>query len=637
MAPLFVGSNSDDSRIRSDRVGLAASTSNPASADTGDVYYNSTDNKLNVYDGSDWAEAGGGGTLSGIASGTIPNGATVIINTDGTVSAVTETITNALNPGSSVVFESATTGTSGGAAYDSANQKVVIVYRDSGNSSQGTAVVGTVSGNSISFGTPVVFETGTTTESRVVYDSTNEKVVIAFMDDYGKAVVGTVSGTSISFGSITTFESATLSNLEMAYDSSNQRVVIIWRKNDGVDFYGWSIVGTVSGTSISFGTKVVFYNGGTIYDYKIAYDSSNQKVVIAYKAGGNSDYGTAIVGTVSGTSISYGTSVVYESAASSYNAIVYDSSNQKVVIAYRDGGNSSYGTAVVGTVSGTSISFGSATVFESANSSDFAATFDSTNNKVVVAYADGGNSSYGTAVVGTVSGTDISFGTPVVFESASISHTTATFDSVNGKVVIAYQDQGNSNYGTVIVGTVSGTSISFGTAVVFNSSSTSEISAIYDSSKEKVVISYRSNGNSNYGTAIVGTVSGTSISFGSEFTFESASTEKISSTYDSTNGKAVVAYQDGGNSSYGTAAVIATDTLETNLTAENFIGFSDAAYSNGATANIQIISSIDDAQSGLTTGSKFYVQNDGTLGTTAGDPSVFAGTAVSGTEILIKQ
>ena len=53
MAPLFVGSNSDDSRIRSDRVGLAASTSNPASADTGDVYYNSTDNKLNVYDGSD--------------------------------------------------------------------------------------------------------------------------------------------------------------------------------------------------------------------------------------------------------------------------------------------------------------------------------------------------------------------------------------------------------------------------------------------------------------------------------------------------------------------------------------------------------------------------------------------------------
>ena len=34
------------------------------------------------------------------------------------------------------------------------NQKVVVVYRDNGNSYYGTAVVGTVSGTSISFGTP---------------------------------------------------------------------------------------------------------------------------------------------------------------------------------------------------------------------------------------------------------------------------------------------------------------------------------------------------------------------------------------------------------------------------------------------------------------------------------------------------
>ena len=57
------------------------------------------------------------------------------------------------------------------------------------------------------------------------------------------------------------------------------------------------------------------------------------------------------------------------------------------------------------------------------------------------------NSDYGTAVVGTVSGTSISFGTPVVFESADISGISATFDSSNGKVVIAYMDSGNSDYG----------------------------------------------------------------------------------------------------------------------------------------------------------------------------------------------
>ena len=75
----------------------------------------------------------------------------------------------------------------------------------------------------------------------------------------------------------------------------------------------------------------------------------------------------------------------------------------------------------------------------------------------------------------------------------------------------------------------------------------------------------------------------------------------------------------------------------TTLTTENFIGFSDAAYTNGQTATVQIITALDDAQSGLTTGSKHYVQNDGTLSTTAGSPSVLAGTAISDTEIIVKQ
>ena len=37
----------------------------------------------------------------------------------------------------------------------------------------------------------------------------------------------------------------------------------------------------------------------------------------------------------------------------------------------------------------------------------------------------------------------------------------ASYDPSTGKVVIAYQNWDNSQYGTVIVGTVSGTSINF--------------------------------------------------------------------------------------------------------------------------------------------------------------------------------
>jgi hypothetical protein len=362
------------------------------------------------------------------------------------------------------------------------------------------------------------------------------------------------------------------------------------------------------------------------------FDSNLNKVVIAYRDAGNSYYGTAIVGTVSGTSISFGTPVVFESAYSSYISATFDSNLNKVVIAYRDAGNSNYGTAIVGTISGTSISFGTPVVFESADSSYISATFDSNLNKVVIAYQDVGNSYYGTAIVGTVSGTSISFGTPVVFESASSRYISATFDSNLNKVVIAYQDAGNSYYGTAIVGTVSGTSISFGTPVVFESAGSYYISATFDSNLNKVVIAYQDVGNSGFGTAIVGTVSGTSISFGTPVVFESADSSYISATFDSNLNKVVIAYSDAGNSGFGTATVFATLTT----TAHEWIGISSGDYSDAEEAIIFTLGDIADNQTGLTTNNVYYVDVDGTL-TTNSTGGYKIGRALSATKLLITE
>lgn len=89
-------------------------------------------------------------------------------------------------------------------------------------------------------------------------------------------------------------------------------------------------------------------------------------------------------------------------------------------------------------------------------------------------------------------------------------------------MVVVYEDDDNSDYGTAVVGTVSGTSISFGSAVVFASVNTGDPFAVYDSGAQQVVIAYKNNSFAAYGTAISGTVSGTSISFGSAVVFESA-------------------------------------------------------------------------------------------------------------------
>ncbi|MBS61306.1 MAG: hypothetical protein CL606_08410 [Anaerolineaceae bacterium] len=469
------------------------------------------------------------GVKNFVASGAIDNGAAVILNTDGTVGIVTLTTSDTPEAGTPVFYDSPNSLYYNAVAYDSTNDKVVIAYADNSNSLKGKAIVGTVSGSSISFGTAVEFESGAT--------------------DY---------------------------------------------------------------------PRVTFVGSG--------------KVVIAYRDDDNNAYGTAVVGTVSGTSISFGTPVVFESAIINDSSITYDSTNDRVVITYKDQGNNNYGTAIVGTVSGTSISFGTAVVFESAASTTTSAVFDTTNDKVVIAYQDAINSEYGTAIVGTVSGTSISFGTAAVFESATTTVVQAAYVG-SGKVVIAYRDYGNSDYGTAVVGTVSGTSISYGTPVVFNSANSTFITVSYDSTNDKVVISYRDWGNSSYGTSILGTVSGTSISFGTPVVFESDTIGYTSSAYDPDNGKTVIVYR---SSSKGTAVVLSSTSSATNLTAENYIGIAGEAIANAATGKVTVLGGVNSGQSGLTTAKKYYVGQTGILTTTADTPSVVAGTSISDTKILVR-
>jgi hypothetical protein len=425
-------------------------------------------------------------------------------------------------------------------------------------------------------------------------------------------------------GSLAVFESANSNNISATYNSTNNKIVIAYTDN-GNSAYGTAVVGTVSGTSISFGSPTVFESANS-NNISATYNSTNNKIVIAYADNGNSGYGTAKVGTVSGTSISFGSPTVYNSASSWHNKTTYDSTNNKIVVAYRDFGNSSYGTAKVGTISGTSISFGSPTVFESAPVAYVPITYNSTNNKIVITYTDFGNSSYGTAIVGTVSGTSISFGSPTVYNSASTVYQDVTYDSTNNKIVVAYRDGGNSSYGTAKVGTISGTSISFGSATVYVSASLdSDPSVTHDVANNKTIIFYPNSGNSNRGTAIAGTISGTSISFGSPTVFGPPNSFSNSATYNSTNGIVVNAFE--GSSSYGTAVTYQPGSTNS----ADFIGITAEAISNTATGAVNVYGGINEAQTGLTIGSDYYVQNDGSISTTSS--AVKIGQAISATTI----
>ena len=467
-----------------------------------------------------------------------------------------------------------------------------------------------------------------------VASGTIDNGATVIIKDDGTVGIVTQTGSAASVGSESVFVSASSHEYALTYDSDDNKIVVIYR--DGADNYGRARVGTVSGTSISWGTAVEFNGASTEY-FAIAYMGSS-KVFIAYRDNGNSGYGTGIVGTVSGTDISFGSEAVFATnEITDWSSVVYDPDTGKVVIAYQDNVSPHYGRAVVATVSGTTISYGSLATFESAYVKYIGTVYDTTNDKVVIAYQDYGNSRYGTAIVGTVSGTSISFGTPAIFNSnGETSYMSETLGFTNGKVVIAYKDEGDSNKAKAVVATVSGTDISFGTPAVYDSDGTMYTSISSNSSNGEVLISYQDEGNSDSGTAIVATVSGTDITFGTPLVYNSGQSSYTASTYDSTSDQAVIAYRDAGGSYYGTAVVYSFSTIGTNLTTENYIGIAGEAIANGATGKVNVVGGVNSSQSGLTTAQTYYVGQTGILTTTADTPSVVAGTSISDTKILVR-
>lgn len=418
-------------------------------------------------DGTDisWAApAPAGNVHSFTASGSVASGKPVILNTNGTVTQVSG---QSESVGSEVVFETAQSYHIQ-PIFDSSNNRVVIIYTDTGDSNHGKAIVGTVSGSSISYGAAATFNAATTYQISGTFDSNSNKVVIVYKDvgDSNKtnSIVGTVdpSDNSISFGSEATITTDVASDTTTTFDSNSNKVVTCY-KNTSQSEYGYAAVGTVSGTSISYGTPVTFESAQVqMTQTSACFDSSNNKVVIAYRDVDNSGSATAIVGTVSGTSISFGTAVVVHSGQTENVVSTFDSVNNKVVVAYRENTSPKNVESVVGTVSATSISFGTTATVQSLASSyisDPAIAFSPDARKVVLVYTDGSTSNHGTYAVGSVSGTDITYETPVVFAAATTERNGICYDTAADKFVIAFEDGGNSNHGTSLVFQVASTNV----------------------------------------------------------------------------------------------------------------------------------------------------------------------------------
>ena len=288
---------------------------------------------------------------------------------------------------------------------------------------------------------------------------------------------------------------------------------------------------------------------GTLTEYSVnaefpsaCYDTDNEKIVVVYKDRDNSSYPTARVGTISGSSISFGTAVAFHSYSGSDLAAVYDKTAQRVVVAFRDSNQSQRLSAVAGVVSGTSISFGSVeTGLSQYNSEGTSGDYHATQGVVVFAWrSNQGADVFLTSRTVSTSGTTLTFGTRAEWSDYILRACKTVYDANANKMVYAVETQTGAD-GYALHATVSSGSISYSGEDQF-STEVSRPEIVYDSSLQKCVIVYRGAGD--YLTAIVAYPAGNGVDFGTE-TFSTIQMDTgIQPVYDPIANKVVVLFED---------------------------------------------------------------------------------------------
>ena len=427
----------------------------------------------------------------------------------------------------------------------------------------------------------------------------------------------------------------------LSYDITQNKFLVAYRDQDR-SLYGYCKVLSVSGTTVSYGSESSSFSSAGAAIIDSVYDAESGNHVIFYYNTSN-QYGYSVVATISGTSVTFGTPIAFQSSnTNSRGTCFYDSADKKVVWVGGIFNGSTYSLkAIVGTVSGTSINFGTISDSGVTESDYYSSAYDKNSSVGVYAYMN----AFGDGYMGTlsISGTSITWNTPVNFygtTNVTQFFDSMTYDSVNKKIIHTFRDSQNGKL-MAIVATISGTSLSLGTVVEAvsnaNGGNTNSFS-IVGTNQGAIPLVYRDANSPYYLKYLQGTVSGTSISFSGGVSLNSQSIQDIPSIAYSTNDYGIVtAYAESSAHDLQAVAVTPSGTVITNnLNATNFIGFAQNTVSDNEDVKVAIISQSDENQSGLTTASQYYVQVDGTLSTTAGTPSVLGGTALSSTKILIK-
>ena len=475
----------------------------------------------------------------------------------------------------------------------------------------------------------------------------NGKIIVLNSD----ATVSAAATTLVSNNVGSAIEISSASNMLNSVWISDTTIVIVWSAANDPK-YTYMAAGTVSGTSITYGTTVQIddvrgYTAGLIWDKSV-----NAGVVFI---GDSWNAESKYYGfTVSGNTVS--------PRAHASSGYLQDSGEKRCI---RAASNGKGGFAFVYITSNGYIATKAGTLNSSADisvggNSNTWSGYNADSSQYGKATCDiAYNPDLGTATsssFGVFAITNSQAGNGAILSDVNDGGTSHTLNGFTGLVslvhdpgiALTYNTEfncfysvyrvGSSNYSRTWTAQSNGTSVQdLASLLVEGANVSSDYYGVdYSPTTKKAYITLTTG--SKIQAYEISFASNSSITASSlqPLTAANTDTKRTAMAANNTEGKVYVAVSDPSSPFYIKSHIWQTEMITTNVTANNFLGFSAAAYTNGQTVTIKTVGNVDANQTGLTTASKYYVTNRGELSLTADDPSVYAGLALNSTSIAVK-
>ena len=395
-----------------------------------------------------------------------------------------------------------------------------------------------------------------------------------------------------TYGTPLVFRSVASDNIKVERLTATKAIAVLSSGTGGTGTQDvWSYVLTASGTTLTAGTGLQL-DSSTLTETDVCVLSSTQALIVWDK----SNQGKCAVLNINGTTITSGTAVVYETGGGS--GIVNDTncidmlSSTKAIVYYGDGGNSGYPTACVLDVSGSTVTPGSPQVINSAeqDAGNQMQIAKITSTKAICSYTHGSGGRPYMRIL-TISGTTITVGAAVEFYTLAGSVTYMHFAVISeSQAFLSYRSiVPSGEYQLIDIGS---TTPVVGTRNLFSEESMydSSISTLYGSTTDAIVNFY--DARTEYGMTVLLSKLSAPLYVSSQYVTTISGTDSVDTTYYNDWNSNTVTETLGGQSAYYAFSVNSTPS------AAEVTGGTFMIVGSGETATRNIASSLNSVHGG---------------------------------------